>query len=275
MSETDPFEAEQARRNQALDQDERERLMALTLDELPKDQIEEQVLRITGGWMAEHGKTSSHATSLNPEQLHDLIKRCGLTVAPNMINWVQVATEQNNEAVLQREQTRWNKALGLREDEDNLQRAKALGRPEGEHQIPTRSDVPQWHLDDQARLAAMRERALQRQNRREQNEEAQEQEKREAEDRLYPRIGGWQAGKDKQELQSLRFEIEADRALFLGKGAPAKADEKLRTMHESLAALHMAYQKSGDPSMLIGIADMTTRYETELAKHQKRKEGRF
>jgi hypothetical protein len=78
--------------------------------------------------------------------------------------------------------------------------------------------------------------------------------------RLPPRIGAWEPGNSKQELQSLRFEIEAERALFLGTPVP-QHDEKLKDLHQKLVLLHMAYQHSGDPSVLIGIADLKVRYE--------------
>jgi hypothetical protein len=75
-------------------------------------------------------------------------------------------------------------------------------------------------------------------------------------------LGGWEAGNASQEHQRLRFEIEADRALFLGKPVPTQPD--LARMHRELDALHVAYQRSGDPSLLIGIADMKARYTQEL-----------
>lgn len=88
-----------------------------------------------------------------------------------------------------------------------------------------------------------------------------EAEEREAK-RNHAAIGGWSAGNDKQEHQSVRFEIEAERALFLGK--PVPTDPELAAKHASLAALHVRYQKTGDPSLLIGIADMQAEYQAML-----------
>lgn len=93
------------------------------------------------------------------------------------------------------------------------------------------------------------------------------QQQREEEDRRYVRVGGWQAGKDGQDHEALRFEIEAERALFLGK--PVPTDKELAAKHLELSALHVAYQKSGDASLLIGIADLSAEYKRMLADYAK------
>lgn len=87
-------------------------------------------------------------------------------------------------------------------------------------------------------------------------------------DRRYPRIGGWQAGNNDQTHQALRFEIEAERALFLGKPAPT-GDEELAAMHQVLDNLHSTYQRTGNQDLLIAIADQTERYNRALAKRGK------
>jgi hypothetical protein len=94
-----------------------------------------------------------------------------------------------------------------------------------------------------------------------------ERQQREEEDRRYVRVGGWQAGKEGQDHEALRFEIEAERALFLGK--PVPTDKELAAKHLELAALHAAYQKSGDPSLLIGIADLGAEYKRMLDDYAK------
>jgi hypothetical protein len=216
MTSEDPFEAEQARRNRALEQDEKERLMALIEDELPVDRIGDGLTKSGKTWMSLYG--------------------VGATSRLDIIH-LALATEANNEAVRQQEQARWDAAM----------------RP-----LP-------------ADLKGAYERIVHEQQARI-DEEQKEREEEEEQNRLFPRIGGWQAGNSHQDLQSARFEIEAERALFLGKPAPTQ-DEKLAALHKSLSDLHLAYQKSGDASLLLGIADMTTKYQTALAKHQKRKNG--
>jgi hypothetical protein len=72
-------------------------------------------------------------------------------------------------------------------------------------------------------------------------------------------VGGWRAGDNKQEHQAVRFEIEAERALHLGK--PLPKDEGLRQMHLELNELHSAYQKTGDRALLIEIAELTAQYD--------------
>lgn len=88
----------------------------------------------------------------------------------------------------------------------------------------------------------------------------------------FVQIGGWQAGNNDQDLQSTRFEIEAERALFLGRGAPPVAfGSELQLLHASLSEMHSRYQRTGDPSMLIGIADMTAQYNKAMAEIAQRK----
>lgn len=89
---------------------------------------------------------------------------------------------------------------------------------------------------------------------------------------LPPRIGSWEPGNNKQDLQSMRFEMEAERALHLGKPVPSHDDE-LRQLHLKLNKAHVAYQRSGDASLLVAIADLKTQYERrqrEIKQEQSR-----
>lgn len=94
--------------------------------------------------------------------------------------------------------------------------------------------------------------------------EAEERERR----RGPETIGGWNLRNDRPFAErdpkeaTLRFEIEADRALFLGK--PVPTDPELAAKHQKLAELHARYQTTSDPSLLIGIADMQAEYQTML-----------
>jgi hypothetical protein len=76
-----------------------------------------------------------------------------------------------------------------------------------------------------------------------------------------PRIGGWTPGRHKPEThEGLLFELEAERAMFLGKGAPKDPDPDLQALHQELHQLHVTYQRTGDRSLLLPIADLTARY---------------
>jgi hypothetical protein len=81
------------------------------------------------------------------------------------------------------------------------------------------------------------------------------------------RIGGWTPGAHPAEThEALVFEIEADRALFMGKPAPKDPDPDLQALHQELHQLHSTFQRTGDRSLLLPIADLTARYNALLPK---------
>jgi hypothetical protein len=85
-----------------------------------------------------------------------------------------------------------------------------------------------------------------------------------------PGIGGWRPGQHKPEThEHIRFEIEAERALFMGK--PVPTDPELRQMHLKLNDMHRAYQRTGDTAMLIAIADLQAEYNVLAAENAKRR----
>lgn len=210
---TDPFEEERLRREQLIDQADRERMRALD---------------------AEEASPRAVTVHMDPDKIY----RGSVRISPGpAVMWGP--GQQYRDYFAQH--------ASDAERDDQLSPFEIIGATVIEKQVFERREA----------------------ERKKREREAQERLNAELERLRQVRIGGWNVGDPDQTHQAVRFEIEAERALFLGK--PTPKDEKLAVMHQALADLHSAYQRTGDTSLLIAIADQSAKYQAELTDSKRNK----
>jgi hypothetical protein len=280
----DPFEAERRRRAEALAKDEQGRAEALVAEAM-KENPWEDPKALHKQILDAYGLTEEQLKALpEPDVQHDYLRVGQVGDAIGLDNGVFVKRIGDDRAY--REARAKDISMEMHqmrqmEEEGDCQGECEVGNPCscdfcedcGEAPCECEALLETAEASDKLRDAVRKEEARQRKIA---EQDAQREKLRK---QAYikqsnpvgphaPGIGGWNPGQHKPEThEALRFEIEAERALFLGK--PVPTDPALRDMHEDLRNLHAAYQRTGDKSLLIPIAELSAKYSAGAAEQEK------